>query len=185
MDTSAPAGCLAQHLKVLFAHHLLIRSVLLVERLEAEKMLTADGRIKQTCKIWPNLKRRLRKTRGQAMTREEALQNLNLPPDADPEAIEKAYQRLVRRYPPEFHPDKFRAVDDSYRQLTSLPAMLEKLLAPVLEDPKLDPALLMFEPSIPAARIDEALNEIRALALTDALWKPLVAGRTPKGKRPF
>jgi hypothetical protein len=119
------------------------------------------------------------------MTREEALQNLNLPPDADPEAIEKAYQRLVRRYPPEFHPDKFRAVDDSYRQLTSLPAMLEKLLAPVVEDPKLDPALLMFEPSIPTGRIDEALNEIRALALTDALWKPVAAGRTPKGKRPF
>ena len=38
------------------------------------------------------------------MTREEALQNLNLPPDADPEAIEKAYQRLVRRYPPNFTP---------------------------------------------------------------------------------
>jgi hypothetical protein len=119
------------------------------------------------------------------MTREEALQNLNLPPDADPEAIEKAYQRLVRRYPPEFHPDKFRAVDDSYRQLTSLPAMLEKLLAPAIEDPKLDPALLMFDPSVPADRIEQALKEIRAIALADTLWKPLATSRTPKGKRPF
>ena len=32
------------------------------------------------------------------MTREEALHNLNLPPDAGPEAVEKAYQRLARRY---------------------------------------------------------------------------------------
>jgi len=119
------------------------------------------------------------------MTREEALQNLNLPPDADPEAIEKAYQRLVRRYPPEFHPDKFRTVDDSYRQLTSLPAMLEKLLAPVVEDSKLDPTLLMVDPSIPDSRIDEALREIRAIALAETLWKSFSADQTQKGKRSF
>jgi DnaJ-class molecular chaperone len=64
------------------------------------------------------------------MTREGALKNLNLPPEADSEAIEKAYQRLARRYPPEFQPEKFRIIDESYRQLTSLPEMLERLLSP-------------------------------------------------------
>ncbi|MHC1741819.1 MAG: hypothetical protein AB9873_02165 [Syntrophobacteraceae bacterium] len=116
------------------------------------------------------------------MTREEALQNLNLPPDADPEAIEKAYQRLVRRYPPEFQPDRFRVVDDSYRQLTSLPAMLEKLLSPSIQEEKLDPDLLLFSPSVPDARLDEALQEIRAAALREALWKPGSSGRSRKGR---
>jgi len=117
------------------------------------------------------------------MTREEALQNLNLPPDAAPEAIEKAYQRLVRRYPPEFHPDKFRSIDDSYRQLTSLPAMIEKLLAPVIGEAKLDPGLLTFDPSVPDALVDEALKEARAIALAGTLWQPPSGARAPKGKR--
>ncbi len=105
------------------------------------------------------------------MTREEALQNLNLPYDADQGAVEKAYQRLVRRYPPEFHPDKFRAIDDSYRQLTSLAAMIQQQLAPLVESPKLDPDLLMFDPSVPDSRIEEAIAEIQRIALTNALWK--------------
>jgi hypothetical protein len=116
------------------------------------------------------------------MTREEALQNLNLASDADPEAIETAYQRLVRRYPPEFHPDKFRLIDDSYRQLASLPAMLEKLLAPVVEDAKLDPSLFTFDPAIPDSRLEEALQEVRAVAMAAALWKPPASGRSSKGK---
>jgi hypothetical protein len=117
------------------------------------------------------------------MTREEALRNLNLPPEADSEAVEKAYQRLVRRYPPEFHPDKFRTIDDSYRQLISLPAMIERLLSPAVEDAKIDPSLLAFDPSVPDSLLDEALREIRADALAAFLWKPPSADRAPKGKR--
>ena len=116
------------------------------------------------------------------MTREEALGNLNLPLDAPDEAIEKAYQRLVRRYPPEFQPDKFRLIDDSYRQLSSLPAMLEKLLSPSIEVEKLDPDFLYFTPSAPDNRLDGALKEIRALALRDALWKPEPSGQKRPGR---
>lgn len=119
------------------------------------------------------------------MTREEALQNLNLPPDADPEAIEKAYRRLVRRYPPEFHPDRFRTIDESYRQLTCLPAMLEKLLTPGLEEKKLDPDLLIFKPSIPVSRLDQALGEVRAAILAGTLWRSPHPQPDPKGKPPF
>ena len=105
------------------------------------------------------------------MTREEALQNLNLTINADQEMIEKAYQRLVRRYPPEFHPDKFRTIDDSYRQLTSLAAMIQQQLAPFIENPKLDPELLRFDPTVPESRIEEALGEMQRVALCNALWK--------------
>ncbi len=104
------------------------------------------------------------------MTREEALSNLNLSSDAAPEAIEKAYQRLVRRYPPEFNPDKFRIIDESYRLLTSLSGMIEKLLAPAIEDSKMDPDLFHFTPSVPEEYLDKALDEIRAAALREALW---------------
>jgi hypothetical protein len=104
------------------------------------------------------------------MTRQEALQNLNLPSDADAEAIEKAYQRLVRRYPPEFHPDRFRTIDDSYRQLTSLPEMIQKLLSPSIEPSRMDPTLLLFDPPVPGSRIDESLAELRKIALTRNLW---------------
>lgn len=119
------------------------------------------------------------------MTREEALQNLNLPSDADSEAVEKAYQRLVRRYPPEFHPEKFRTLDESYRHLTSLAAMIEKLLAPAIEDSKLDPALIAFEPSILESRVEEALDEIRTLTLAATLWKSPAAKQehSDKGAR--
>jgi len=105
------------------------------------------------------------------MTREEALQNLNLPSDADQEAVEKAYQRLVRRYPPEFQPDKFRTIDESYRHLTSLAAMIEQQLAPSVEDPKLNPELFMFDPCVPDSRVKEAIEEIQRIALINALWK--------------
>ena len=115
------------------------------------------------------------------MTREEALQNLNVPSDADSEAIEKAYQRLVRRYPPEFNPDKFRVIDDSYRQLISLAAMIEKLLSPGVTDAKTDPALLVFDLSIPDSSLDKAMEEIRAISLVAALWPPPFAGRDAKG----
>jgi hypothetical protein len=117
------------------------------------------------------------------MTREEALQNLSLPPDANQEDIEKAYHRLVRRYPPEFNPDKFRLIDDSYRQLTSLAVMIEKFLAPSVGDAKLDPALFVFNPAVPASSLDKALKEIRKIALTEALWKSPEAAKPGKSEK--
>ena len=64
------------------------------------------------------------------MTREEALTQLGLSPSASKDDIEQAYRRMVRRYPPEFQPEKFRQVDEAYQSLISLPFLLEKLLAP-------------------------------------------------------
>lgn len=64
------------------------------------------------------------------MTRTEALALLRLTETSGPEDIEQAYQRLVRRYPPEFHPEKFRQIDAAYTFLRSLPSRLEHFLLP-------------------------------------------------------
>jgi hypothetical protein len=108
------------------------------------------------------------------MTQEAALRNLDLAPGATREDIEAAYQRLVRRYPPEFHPDRFRRVDDSYRLLTSLPFLLERLLCGVVNEPEVDPELLSFALSLPENALEEAIQEITKGYLVRHLW--LVTG---------
>ena len=104
------------------------------------------------------------------MTRDQALTNLQLSAAATPEDIEQAYQKLVRRYPPEFHPERFRRVDESYRFLTSLPFMVAKLLSPTLEETRLDPDLFAFSPSLPEDCQEQALGEIRKACLNYLLF---------------
>lgn len=104
------------------------------------------------------------------MTREQALTNLQLSAAATREDIEQAYQKLVRRYPPEFHPERFRRVDESYRFLTSLPFMVAKLLAPTLEETRMEPDLFVFTPSLPEDCRDQALGEIRKACLYRLLF---------------
>ena len=119
------------------------------------------------------------------MTREQALENLNLAPAADREEIEKAYQRLVRRYPPEFHPDRFRQIDESYRFLVSLPFLLEKLLSPALQEASPDPLLFSFSPSVPEHFREQALREIRKRFLLNHLWRSAPPGDTSGEALPF
>lgn len=106
------------------------------------------------------------------LTRAEALHTLNLPPEATPEAIEGAYHRLVRRYPPEFHPDRFRRIDESYRFLTSTAFRVESILTARKTTPELDLAQLLA--ALPLQADDDAvaksLAEIRTLLLIDSLW---------------
>jgi hypothetical protein len=119
------------------------------------------------------------------MMREEALNNLNLPPSAGKEEIEKAYQRMVRRYPPEFHPERFRQIDESYRMLTSLPFLLERMLAPKLTKVELDPGLFSFSSSLPDTCLEDALKEMRKELLVDFLWAvPHSVEKPNKPKKP-
>jgi len=105
------------------------------------------------------------------MTREEALLQLNLPPSARKEEIEQAYQRMVRRYPPEFQPEKFRQVDEAYRSLTSLAFVLEKLLAPGAAIDEANKSLFSFSLSPPQLSVlEEALLEIRKQFMMSYLW---------------
>jgi curved DNA-binding protein CbpA len=106
------------------------------------------------------------------MTKEKALAVLNLFPPASREEIEKAYQRLVRRYPPEFHPEKFRALDEAYRFLTSLAFRIERSLSPQAKV-EIDKESFSFDLTPPTASLEGALNEIKTKLKIAFLWKPL------------
>jgi len=118
------------------------------------------------------------------MTREEALNHLNLPPSAVKEEIEQAYQRMVRRYPPEFQPEKFRRVDEAYRSLVSLPFLLEKLLAPGVGGEEVNKSLFSFDlPSPQPAVLEEALLEAKKKFKMSYLWPS--ADKFPESLNPF
>jgi curved DNA-binding protein CbpA len=51
-------------------------------------------------------------------------QILELPPDSDDEAIRRRYLELVRRFPPERHPEKFAAIRSAYESLRDLDTRL-------------------------------------------------------------
>jgi hypothetical protein len=105
------------------------------------------------------------------MTREEALIQLNLPPSAGKEEIEQAYQRMVRRYPPEFQPERFRQIDESYHFLISLPFLLEKLLGPGADSDDVNKSLFSFSLSPPQLSIlEEALLEVKKQFKMSYLW---------------
>ena len=104
------------------------------------------------------------------MTREESLAVFNLPASATKEEIEQAYQRLVRRYPPEFQPEKFRQIDDAYRFLTSLPSMIERLLSPAVQEKELDKSLFSLTITPPSAALEEALLEVKKQFKISFLW---------------
>lgn len=106
------------------------------------------------------------------MTREEALITLNLHSSAGREEIEEAYHRLIRRYPPEFHPEKFRAIDEAYRFLTSLAFRIERLLSAQTKI-DLDRKVFSFDLSPPVSSLEDALSEIRKQLKIAFLWSPL------------
>ena len=105
------------------------------------------------------------------MTREEALNQLNLPPSAGKEEVEQAYQRMVRRYPPEFQPEKFRQIDEAYHFLISLPFLLEKLLAPGSDSDGVNKSLFLFSLAPPPPSVlEEALSEAQKQFKMSYLW---------------
>ena len=106
------------------------------------------------------------------MTKEKALAALHLSPPAGREEVEKAYQRLVRRYPPEFHPERFRAFDEAYRFLTSPAFRIEHFLLPQAKM-EIDGDSLSFDLTPPTAALESALNEMKTKLKIAFLWKPL------------
>jgi hypothetical protein len=105
------------------------------------------------------------------MTKEEALTQLGLSPSAGKDDIEQAYRRMVRRYPPEFQPEKFRQVDEAYRSLVSLPFLLEKLLAPAAGVEEVNKSLFSFDLSPPQpAVLGEGLLEAKKNFKMSYLW---------------
>ncbi|MBF0537491.1 MAG: hypothetical protein HQL03_04460 [Nitrospirae bacterium] len=95
------------------------------------------------------------------MTKDNAFKTLMLPPSASRQEIDATYNKLVRRYPPEFQPDKFREIDEAYRFLTSLSVMIERLLSDEIDDASIDPDLFDFKIPPPTHSIENALKDIK------------------------
>jgi curved DNA-binding protein CbpA len=103
------------------------------------------------------------------MTRQEALKDLNLPETASGEDIENAYRRLVRRYPPEFNPERFQRIDEAYRFLTSLSDMIARLLSPEAGS-GVSGVELQFSAALPTEAVEEALTSITRASRLASIW---------------
>ena len=112
------------------------------------------------------------------MTREDALRRLKLDPMATRSEIETAYHKFVRRYPPEFHPDRFREIDEAFRFLISFPVMVGRLLTDDTHDDLLDKESFPLPISPPVPSKDEALREIKAKFKIVHLWSVIDAKKT-------
>ncbi len=100
-----------------------------------------------------------------------ALKALGLDREAAPEAIEKAYRKLINRYPPEFHPDRFRQVDEAYRYLTSYPKRVAALFAPDAISKSVDLSLFRYPEGEKSELLDAGIAEIRRLTRLWYLWE--------------
>ncbi|MBF0515666.1 MAG: J domain-containing protein [Nitrospirae bacterium] len=107
------------------------------------------------------------------MTRDTALKILRLPAPAGTQEIEAAYYKLVKRYPPEFNPDKFRQTDEAYRFLTSFTVMIETLLSGSINEGILEPELFSFGISNSGISVDNTLKEIKSSFKIAHLWSGL------------
>jgi hypothetical protein len=112
------------------------------------------------------------------VTRQDALNELNLPEKAGDEDIEQAYRRLVRRYPPEFNPERFQKIDEAYRFLTSLPDMIEQLLSPSTGG-GISASDFRFSTVLPPEAANEALASLLRGTRVAVLWP---TGRPDVGK---
>jgi len=59
---------------------------------------------------------------------EIATKILRLPRDCDREEVRRAYLRLVRRYPPEHFPERFKRIKQAYEEMSLEPSSLEPAL---------------------------------------------------------
>ena len=71
------------------------------------------------------------------VTFSNAHQILGLKPGAPADEIRKAYLTLVRQYPPDREPDKFREIHAAYQMLNDPIALATALLTPSRDKPDL------------------------------------------------
>ena len=62
---------------------------------------------------------------------------LDLKRDATPDEVRQAYLALVRRYPPDREPEKFREIHDAYQLLCDPFARTEAMFRPSIARPNL------------------------------------------------
>ncbi|MBF0458095.1 MAG: DnaJ domain-containing protein [Nitrospirae bacterium] len=111
------------------------------------------------------------------MTRDTALNILKLSSAAGKEEIESTYYKLVKRYPPEFNPDKFREIDEAYRYLTSFTVMIESLLSGDSNEGTVDAELFSFTLPSESVSVDDAMREIKNSFKIAHLWSGLTSDK--------
>ena len=87
---------------------------------------------------------------------------LELPDDADDEAIRRRYLELVKRYPPEQHPEKFAAVRAAYESLRDLTTRVRHRLFEAGSNDSLD--AVIQELACPRSRRRMSLQALLGLA---------------------
>jgi curved DNA-binding protein CbpA len=87
---------------------------------------------------------------------------LELPDDADDEVIRRRYLELVKRYPPEHHPEKFAAVRAAYESLRDLTTRVRHRLFEAGENDSLD--AVIQELACPKSRRRVPLQTLLSLA---------------------
>ena len=105
------------------------------------------------------------------MTDEAALEILGLDSQASQEEMEKAYRKLLNRYPPEFHPEKYRRIDEAYRFMTSYPRRVATLLAPKATRNSVDLNLFRYSCAEQDELLGAGVREVRRLARLRYLWE--------------
>jgi curved DNA-binding protein CbpA len=58
-----------------------------------------------------------------------ALKILKINPEDDKDECHRKYVRMVRRYPPEHFPDKFKKISDAYHELTLNDSVVDKKIS--------------------------------------------------------
>lgn len=88
---------------------------------------------------------------------------LNLPPDADDEAIRRRYLELVRQFTPEHHPEKFAAIRAAYESLKDLTTRLEHRLFDTGDKESIAAIIEELACRTPRRRLslDQLLNAVR------------------------
>ncbi|GHS99958.1 hypothetical protein AGMMS50276_24620 [Synergistales bacterium] len=120
---------------------------------------------------------------------EQALKILKVGRNADPETLRQAYVRLVRRYPPEYFPDRFAQTRKAYQQLTLDDDFLDEISQRIDENTTplglaaflwgdrdelapLDASVLDLIPLIAGDGVRNALDELlKSSASEDMGWK--------------
>ncbi len=106
------------------------------------------------------------------LTRDQAFHNLHLSPEATPEEIEQSYRRMVRRYPPEYHPDRFRLIDESYRTLTSLAFVVENIFLEKNQENSGDliRQVLALPLGVDEQAVTQGMEGLRRVLLCATMW---------------
>jgi hypothetical protein len=71
----------------------------------------------------------------------DPLLTLGLPPSATPEQARQRYLELVRQYPPDREPEKFREIHNAFQSFSDPLVHARALLRPVREKPDLESVL--------------------------------------------